>query len=1113
MKRNHVILSLLVMLFCMTQQTWAQGSNVSGSVYDDLNEPVIGASVMLDGKIQAVTDMDGLFTLKNVSKGNVIRVTCMGYKAYQKAWNGQTPLRIVLSDDTKQMNQVVVTAMGIQRKEKSLTYATQAVSAEDLTKIPAVDATAGLEGKVSGLTITPSAGGAGGSAKIVLRGNQSIMGNNEPLIVLDGVPLTNTRHGQVGDDPSLLDAYSAAEGGDALSLINPDDIESMNFLKGANAAALYGSQAANGVIMITTKKGKAGKLDISVTSNVMFENPLTTPQLQRQYGAALTDNGDGTYQLSTTAWGPRVEDTPMSGISVNLNDKFKVDGLVTQTPALRNYSVDNLNDFYRTGTTFNNSVSISGGTDKVRSYLSVANSHANGMLENNFYNRNTVSLRQQYKLWDRKGKKWFNTGGVDVSVNYVNARTKNRLGGGTVLNPMYHLYMTPNNIDMAYYRTNYASTGKWQSYEQTIYTQNGAPDGYWKQATNKVGIYEGPMQNWAYQSARYNNPYWLLNQNSTVDDQERVYGYVQGNLDIWDGLSFQARLSVDASRYDSESKRYATTWNQSTMYDYGTYSKSTSKSMELYTDYLLSYNKTFKKDWAVSATAGYVGHTIKGESTNTYHGNATWVDEKLQQINTGVNIFETSAGGIRETSTSNTSKWDQAFLVTGQLGWKDAVFVDGSYRIDWYREFKQFASRGTPDHYGYWGAGATAIVSSLAKLPDWFSYLKARLSYSEVGNSLPAGIVYSAYSTNSVLGTSTVSNYVIEDPRPETTKSFEAGLEMLFIDNRLSFDVTYYNAELHNMYLVTGSSARKRIVTNSGVVRNRGVELTLGYNFKFGSDWRWRTSVNYSYNANKILKTAYDAQGNEKLITTNIASGAVQVRYKEGDAYGDMYVTDLRRYTAHQAEKLGDPSLEGKVIVSSDGSVSLDVAHPHEKYVGNMYSPHTLGWNNQINWKDFSLSFLINGRIGGHMVDLTEAYLDAAGLSQRSADARAHSDAMGWTDQYGYAVMQVPGAPEGLTSVEAYYTSIGSQKAATEYVYSATNFRLRELSIGYTFRDLFGMGRHLTLSAVGRNLFFIYKDSPTDPDVTLSTANGLGGVACFNFPSTRSFGFSVKMNF
>jgi hypothetical protein len=459
---------------------------------------------------------------------------------------------------------------------------------------------------------------------------------------------------------------------------------------------------------------------------------------------------------------------------------------------------------------------------------------------------------------------------------------------------------------------------------------------------------------------------------------------------------------------------------------------------------------------------------------------------------------------------------------------------------------------GTDDNYGYFGFGANAILSDIFKLPKWFTYAKYRLSYSEVGNSIP-NFVYNSVSTNSALGTATVTSRNRFVPIPEKTKSFETGLEMQFLRDCLTFDITYYNSAMHNSYLEIAGTNGKAQPVNSGIIRNQGIEMTLGYDWKINKDWRWKTSANFSYNKNEIEETAKDKFGNSKDMSTTLANGKVQMLYRKGGSYGDIYVTDFTRYkddiykysvmeeyvdennqlvtglvekyttdpTVEGAElvnKAGDlyitngkPSLGGYATAASSGKLRVYEANKKfQKYAGNVNSKYQLSWSNTITYKDFSLYFLINGRIGGKVISLTEGYLDRLGASERTGAARLHAEANNIYTEDGRHGMYLNDGRD-LVAVEDYYTFVGGSDASS-YIYDATNFRLRELSLGYTFRNLFGEYKNLSVSFVCRNLFFLYKDSPVDPDVSLSTANGLGGIDVFNYPSARTFGLNLKLN-
>lgn len=826
-----VPLSVIPMTAHAESMAVQQSGVVKGVVKSETGEPLIGAVVYVVGtQINATTDVDGSYALKGVKAGATVRVQLVGYEKQDIKWTGGA-LDVTLKEMANTFNEAVVTAMGIVRKEKSLTYATQQIKADELMKVQDANLVNSMEGKISGVTITPSSGGAGGASKIVLRGNKSILGNNQPLIVVDGIPMTNSTRGQIGDVAGLV-TTSTAEGSDPLSMINPDDIESMNVLKGANAAALYGSAAANGVIMITTKKGKEGKIGVTFNSNVTFDSPLLTPEIQNTYGGARV-NAAGNKVFGSDSWGAKLSGKGKYTLDVALSDQQFKAGAVN-TLRLRNYATDDIADFYRTGVNTNNSVSVSGGTEKVQSYVSFSNAHSLGMIEANNYNRNTFAFRQSYHLWDRVH--------IDVSADYLQTKTNNRVSGGTCGNPVYDLYTMPRDVDLAYYKDNYVADGTWMSsgYENIydawgdVIGQQGG-DRYWTSDgqggyTEAWGREElsGPMQQWVYQDAMRNNPYWLAKQNKSTQREDRFSAKFQGRVDIYDGLAFQARVSIDHTKFNEESRRYATTWGPSDMYKYGTYSLGNSRTNEIYTDYLLSYNKTFKDEWSVSATAGWVGHLIEGQSQSTYLGSATipiWTNDMKTGISNVVNYFSPDGGGNGVTSKGKSSNWDKAALFTAQLGWRDMIYIDGSYRRDWYRAFKQFEYLGVDDNYGYFGFGANAILTSLFQLPEWVSYAKYRISYSEVGNSIP-NAVFNAVSENFVTGSVSSSSYNSFLPIPEKTKSFETGLETQFFHNAMNLDVTYYNSAMHNSYLNISGLNGKTQPVNSGVIRNQGVELS-----------------------------------------------------------------------------------------------------------------------------------------------------------------------------------------------------------------------------------------------------------------------------------------------
>lgn len=884
---------------------------IKGTVSDEYGEPLIGVSVLVQGTTTGtITDIDGNYTLEILNDEAVLEFSYIGYQKISLRVAGASSFNIIMKEDAQQLNEVVVTAMGIERKEKSLTYATQQVKGDELMKVQDANFVNALSGKASGVTITPSAGGAGGASKILLRGNKSILGNNSPLIVIDGVPMTNNVNGQTGfDGGSNLTYSSTSEGSDPLSLVNPDDIESLNILKGANAAALYGSAAANGVLMITTKKGKEGRISINVSSSATFDRPLLTPKIQNVYGATVDPTAE---TLSVDSWGKKLSDLTA--------DELNYSGAKLRNTA----SNDDVNDFFRTGATFNNSISVSGGTETVRTYFSYANSYSDGMMRNNNYKRNTLSFRQSYSLFNKKLN-------VDLSLNYVQAKTKNRPGGGTVMNPLYDLYRMPRNVDLNYYKENYyIENGKWTSNEQSYFDSKNN-----KWTTGTVEL-TGPKQEWAYWQNGMNNPYWMVNTRNSISEEERAYGYISANYQIIDGLKIQGRLSLDRTKMKGTSERMATTWNISAMEDYGMYGQDLNWINEVYVDALLSYDKQIK-DFSISATTGWTGHTLKGETQKLW-AKATTANWKHDTMPTLINFFEPSVsqGNVSERSYTLSSNWDKGLLFTGQIGWQEKVYLEGSYRRDWYRAFKQYSYRGTPTNYGYFSVGANALLHQIVTLPEVITNLKVRASYSEVGNSIP-NVLYNARNTDPLTGAAVPSSYsYFNNPIPEKTKSFEAGFDISLFGSALNWDMTYYNSAMHNSYLTISDLGGLKKPVNAGVIRNQGIETTLSYNLAFAKDWMWRTSVNFSYNYNKIEKTYTKEDGTSAKLEQSIAGGKVMVRYDEGGSYGDLYAQDFKR--------------------NEDGSIKLVNGAPqldtqNYVYLGNMNSKFNLGWSNTINYK------------------------------------------------------------------------------------------------------------------------------------------------------------------
>ena len=1080
---------------------------VTGKVTDASGEALIGLTVKVAGTSAATaTDIDGNYSIKVPAGGSELEFSYIGYQTVKQPIGGKDKIDIVMRDNTKLLDEVVVTAMGIARKEETLSYSTQTVGGDELTRAKEANLINSLQGKSAGLVITPNSGGAGGASKILLRGNASMLGNNSPLIVIDGVPMQNSVNGQMDMDGggATMMADGSKETSDALSQLNPDDIESITVLKGANSAALYGSAASNGVLMITTKKGKEGQLRIDVSSSTTFETPLVLPKLQNAYGAQMSGSVDNGFSMNSNSWGQRMN---------TLGDEYYD---TANSPYHLTRNAYNIRDFYKLGTNFNNSISLSGGTKVVQTYFSYGNTTANGIVETNKFERHNIALRQSFSFFKDKLK-------FDISANYINQRTKNRPTGGTFFNPIYQLYTSPRNLDMNWYRKNYYAThatclSNPYSY---IVSQTGA-DGLPISVlvSGKKSILSDPnygKQVWYSDNINLNNPWWLLNRMTSEEVINRTFGSITANWQIIPELNLQARIKYDYNERNDENRQYATTWGNAEMIDRGRLILDHTKSQDFYGDFMLSYNKQIQ-DFTIGVNAG-------GSMMNSSYDQ--WMITPAAKSG-GPNTEDLSCNqfvlsDIYINSSDNyggltTKNWERAIFATAQVTWQDKVTVEGSYRDDWYRAFTQF--KDMDPHFAYYSAGASAQMNKLLTLPDQINELKLRASYSEVGNSIPNNLFLASASRNPATGayiSSAIINF--KNPKPETTQSFEAGFDVSLLDRSISLQATYYNAIMKNQFMKYQGAAGKEIYINGGKVRNQGVELTASYIFAPNNDFSWITTFNYAFNDNKILTVARKQNGQKYIHEIDLGNlSGLKIKFEEGGSYGDLYAVGFMKRDPNTGEIITDPSKDGDVIVDPQTGAPFKLNGQANEYLGNMNAKHTLGWANTFNYKDFSFYFLIDGKVGGKVISFTEAYLDYFGTSQRTAEARDYALAndLYWTSSDGAVTkpgMYIPGTKQ-VVPVDQYYQTIGGgSPVGRNYVYDATNFRLREISLAYTFRNLFGPSKNLTVSANARNLFFLYLDAPIDPDTSLSTQNALGNVDIFSMPTTRSFGISLKASF
>lgn len=989
------------------------GSTLEGLIKDD-SGPLLGATVIVKNTTRGTTtDMDGKFRLEGLQPGDVLQVTYVGYDPYEVTYTGQTTLDILMTTTANQLNAVVVTAMGIERQSKTLSYAAETVGGDDVADIKSVNMINALQGKAAGLQITPNSTGAGGSSKILFRGNKSINGSNQPLVVVDGVPLMmNITSDQVDSNWG-----AQRDGGDAMSTINPDDIASISLLKGASAAALYGAVAANGAIMITTKSAMAGRLAVNVSSNTTIDTPLSLPEFQNTYGA------NGQY-----SWG---------------------DKLASKAP-------DYAEKFFRTGWTTNNSISINGGAEDLRAYFSYGNVTSGGITPENDYSQHTLNAKVGFDLFNDHIK-------VDFNAKYVNQHISNQPAGGFVFNPLVGTYTFPRG-------------GDWNGYKNNFETYNGELN--------------ANVQNWVTTTDETNsNPYWLLNRERPVVERNRYEFGGSIKYQIIDGLSLTGRMRYERADEHYVRNHYASSYGNK--YTYGKMDDNRYFSEQLYADLLAQYNHTWD-DFSLNATLGT-------SMMQTRSNNVSLLYEQSKFVAPGnggayyPNIFNPSNFYMNGTTMGLERKRLNSVFGAVTFGFKEALFLDVTARNDW------SSALAYTDGYSFFypSVGASLLLNRFVDMGRNIDLFKFRGSYSIVGNDVPVYKTNPRYTYGDQGAINPPESVPFRTLKPEKTHSFEVGFDGEFFQHRLHVNATYYKTNTKNQYFevtLPWESGYKSQFVNAGNVQNQGFELTAGWFQDFGNEFTWSTDLNLSYNDNKIIEL-FD--GIQDGVTVSNLGGAKVILY-EGGQYGDLYVRTLKR---DESGKLVTETPEGAdyQIPVNGGEQNSDL-----KYMGNMNSKWNMGWNNTFRYKDLTLSMLIDFRIGGKVVSMTEATLDGYGVSERTGRARDR----------GYVMR------EGIkfSNVKAYYdvvgaTSFNSVYNVEDYVYDATNVRMREISLGYTFRNLFGQSKNLTLAFIARNLFFFYKDAPMDPDVSMGTGNGLQGFDVFNLPTTRSFGLNVKLNF
>lgn len=1018
----------------------AQGQIITGKVTGaDDNAELPGVNILVKGSSTgAVTSIDGTYRVEAAANSTLV-FSFVGYATQEVAIGNRTVIDVALTSDAEQLQEVVVTALGISREKRSLTYAAQEISGDELTRVKDASFVNSLTGKAAGVFVNRSGSGVGGSTRVIMRGNSSTR-NNNVLYVIDGVPMNNFSPSQPNDvwgqnatTPGATGTGGAGrDGGDGISNINPEDIESISVLKGASAAALYGSQAANGVILITTKKGKAGKISVTASTNFTSEEVLIKPELQYRYGQSAGGGID--------SWG--------GGVS----------------------APDHVDGFFDTGNTLINTVSVSGGNETAQSYFSYAHTDSKGILPTNGLTRHNMKFKQNLDLYDGKFQ-------IDGSISLINQETQNRATSGMYFNPLTGLYFFPRGLDFENYKTNFEVFNSDRNLN---------------------------VQNWISDIDVQQNPYWILNRNQNEDSRNRVIGNIGATLKITNDLTFKVRGNLDKSVDRYSQNIYATT--QSTLADdNGRYVVENAESTQLYGDALLIYNKTFDQ-LSLSAT---LGTSIRDQETKTQFFDSKGGDDIRVPARTGFSgvegLFSPNIFNLQNIAVGGTALFNeggrrsqlQSVFGSINVGFNGMLFLDVTARNDW-------SSTLPDDSFFYPSVGLSGVISEMIDVPS-IDLLKVRASYAQVGNGVdPFDVGSGTFNTIVPYGTATTPTSRVEPGnvlKPEIQTSYEVGLELGLFANRANIDFTYYNTNTKDQRIAIVAPASQGggfFFINGGEIVNKGIELSLSGDLVKTNDFTWNTTFNFTKNINVVEKLS-DQLAEKRFLLTQPGVNNYAMVIEEGSQFGDIYGRKFARDD------------NGNIIVDANGAPQpADGPESGLGFLGNPNPDFMWGWNNSFQYKGIRVGFLIDARVGGEVMSITEAMNDLYGVSEASAAAR---DAGGVNIP---AVLADGSSYNGLLPAETFYKTVGGRAGITEhYVYSASNIRLRELSIGYSIpksvTEKLGPIKSASVSLVGRNLFFFSNDAPFDPDVSMSTGTGLQGVHVFGLPSTRSIGFNLSL--
>jgi len=1075
MKQLQVVLVFLLLMVAGIPAAFAQKRTVAGKVSDANNTPLAGVNVLVKGtSVGTSTNSAGLYTIAVPDGSNTLVFSYVGFGQQEVNISGRSNVSITLDQDAGEMERVVVTALGIEKSQKALGFSQTTVGGENFTQARENSVATALEGRVAGVNVTKIASGPGASSRVVIRGAKTLGSTlNQPLYVVDGVPIDNSNFGQAG-------IWGGSDQGDGMSSLNPDDIESMTILKGASAAALYGSRAANGVILITTKKGTNRKgVGVDFNSNYVFETVNNLTDFQHDYGnggyvgTTLQNSVAKTPQSidehwnnwwGQQAWGPKFDGS----------QTVQFDGIAREY----SYKGDNWKRYYKTGNSLTNSIALSGGNETQNFRFSASDLTSNGVIPNSGFDRINLSLSANSKVSKKIS--------MGTKILYSNEKIKNRPNvSDSPGNGVLSLYYLPGDYDVRDLLGDPNKPGAVPSLED--------------QTARGIKVFDGKAPGEEFQRSNdlwTQNPYWAAYQQINSDQRDRVIATGNVKYDITDFLYISGQAGMDwFTKRGTQLTPQGTGHNRAgsmTEYEY--------RTREINMQYMVGFDKTFN---SIGINAFVGGNQMR--RTNEY----------VAALGSGFNtpFFPAISNANSKSYDYNYGKEGiNSLLGSVELSYNNYLFITATARQDWFSVLNP-----KDNHILYPSLGGSFVFTDAVKtLPTWLSFGKVRLSWAQVGNVSSVSpyqttLLYGAGSTHvgrPLGGFASGENYPNPDLKPFTSTEVETGLDVRFFNNRLGIDFTYYSQKTTDDILnanISGTSGFTTTTVNIGQITNKGVELLLTGSPLKGGAVNWDISLNFAKNKSNVVSLI---EGQTELSGEEPRTRTVFIKHIVGHPYG--LITGQ--------VQLRDPA-SGALVYDADGTPLTDGSY---QIIGNGVPDFTGGLNNSFTYKGVNLTFLIDFKSGGDIYSGTNVRMTEAGFTKQTLLGRA-----------GEAPLEVNGVIQDgvdgsgnpiykpfsktLTPGEAqnYWSQLG-ERASERFVYDASFIKLRQITLGYAIpKKILGKTpiQGLMLSFVARNLAILKKNTPNiDPESSYTSSNSQG-LDYFGFPATRSYGFNLRATF